>query len=156
MDPLPTTRALRRLPLWLALVLVACGRPEPEAAPPEDAAAAPDGFAAPAAPDGFDRQWFGVLPCSDCDGIQTRLRLQRDGEDRHFELEERYLGGPAAPSFRQQGQWRELERDGRRLYLLDPDGAGLRLQLREDGSLELLGPDGEPLSEGPAYRLGRL
>ncbi|KAA2283970.1 copper resistance protein NlpE [Arenimonas fontis] len=154
MSPVPTSRSRVLRPLLLALLLAACGR---EQAGQEEAAAGVPGDAPALAQGGdFDRQWFGVLPCADCDGIQTRLRLLREDGEHRFELEERYLGDDVAPAFSQQGRWQEQERGGRPEYLLDPEGARLRLRPLEDGSLELLGPDGEPLSQGPEYRLGRL
>lgn len=146
----PTSRPHRLLPLSLAALLAACGPADRQ----DDSGDAPAGTAVPADTGDFDRQWFGVLPCADCDGIQTRLRLLREGDERHFELEERYLGGELVPSFSQQGTWQEGGEAGHRLYVLDPDGAGLRLLLLEDGSLELLDAEGAP--QGPAYRLGRI
>lgn len=164
----PVSRTAVRLVLpVLLLALAACGRspdaPTPDGdepalatapdgvdpAPPADAADPP----LPEAEQPFERQWLGVLPCTDCDGIETRLTLRHaDGEDA-FLLEETYLGGEGESRFETRGPWRR-EADG--LLRLDPEGLGLRLRTREDGSLELVDADGAPLSDGPDYRLGRI
>ena len=71
-----------------------------------------------------DAAWQGVLACADCDGIDTRLRLQRgNGVVSQYELVEAYLDGEGAEYFREQGRWR---RDGRMLRL-QPDTGGERL-----------------------------
>ena len=80
-------------------------------------------------------EWQGLLPCADCDGIQTRLVLERSGNARRFSLTETYLADDGA-RFVESGQWRsrrgllDLQADGgaRRVYGLLPDG---RLQPRD-------------------------
>ena len=164
----PVSRTVPRLLLpVLLLALVACGR-SPEAPPPEGEdpalATAPEGEAEAIAPGAdepplpeaeqdFERQWLGVLPCTDCEGIETRLTLRHAGGEDSFLLEETYLGGEGESRFETRGPWRR-EADG--LLRLDPDGLGLRLRTREDGSLELVDAEGAPLSDGPDYRLGRI
>lgn len=159
--------AVRLLLPCLLLALAACGRSPDAPAPAGDEpalASAPDavdGAPATGADDAplpgeqedFERQWLGVLPCTDCEGIETRLTLvHADGEDS-FVLEETYLGGEGESRFETRGTWRR-EADG--LLRLDPEGLGLRLRTREDGALELVDAAGAPLSDGPEYRLGRL
>lgn len=148
---MPRTRLL----LPILLLLAACGRepapPAPDAADPQAAAPA-DAAPAPAGED-FERRWLGVLPCADCDGIQTTLTLSREAGDARFVLEEVYLGPGESPRFETRGAWRE-EAGG--LYHLDPGGLDLRLRPVEDGGLEVLDADGRPLADGPDYHLGRL
>lgn len=80
-------------------------------------------------------EWQGLLPCADCDGIETSLVLERTGHVRRFSLSETYLAEDGA-RFVEAGQWRsrrgllELQADdgARRIYGLLPDG---RLQPRD-------------------------
>ena len=156
----------RSLPLLLsvlvALAVAGCDG-QPASAPAEDEAAAEaradgaDAVAdADADADDFDRTWLGVLPCADCDGIQTRLQLRRDGGRQTYALEETYLGADGEAVFTQAGQWvREDGDDG--AFRLDPDSpASRRYALRPDGSLDQLDRRGEPLQPEGQYRLQRL
>lgn len=54
----------------------------------------------------------GVLPCADCEGIQTRLMLIKDG---NYQLSETYLGEDSR-AFQSKGQFEWLE-DGLRIRL---------------------------------------
>lgn len=146
----------------LLLALAGCG---PGTERGEDAArsAAPGsvGDAMPPSDDAFERSWQGVLPCSDCEGIQTRLTLRRAADGtQDFELEETYLGDDADNQFLLAGAWRETRQgvqDGTAtVFRLDPDGADQWYQLQPDGSLELLGSQGRPRANGIGYRLQRL
>ncbi|SEA07037.1 copper resistance protein NlpE N-terminal domain-containing protein [Alkalimonas amylolytica] len=67
----------------------------------------------------WDGRYEGILPCADCEGIQTRLTLQQDG---HFQLETRYLG-KSEHLFREQGafEW-------------DSSGQIIRLERSQPGS----------------------
>ena len=152
----------RSIPLLLAALaafaLAGCDR---DSAPADRAADAPveadagEAGTAPAADD-FDRTWLGVLPCADCDGIQTRLQLRRAGGRQTYALEETYLGADGEAVFTQAGQWlREDGDDG--AFRLDPDSpASRRYALRPDGSLDQLDRRGEPLQPEGQYRLQRL
>ena len=152
----------RSIPLLLAALaafaLAGCDR---DSAPADRTADAPveadagEAGTAPAADD-FDRTWLGVLPCADCDGIQTRLQLRRAGGRQTYALEETYLGADGEAVFTQAGQWlREDGDDG--AFRLDPDSpASRRYALRPDGSLDQLDRRGEPLQPEGQYRLQRL
>ena len=152
----------RSIPLLLAALaafaLAGCDR---DSAPADRAADAPveadagEAGTAPAADD-FDRTWLGVLPCADCDGIQTRLQLRRAGGRQTYALEETYLGADGEAVFTQAGQWlREDGDDG--AFRLDPDSpASRRYALRPDGSIDQLDRRGEPLQPEGQYRLQRL
>ena len=156
----------RSLPLLLsvlvALAVAGCDG-QPASAPAEDEAAAEaradgaDAVAdADADADDFDRTWLGVLPCADCDGIQTRLQLRRAGGRQTYALEETYLGADGEAVFTQAGQW--VRDDGDEgVFRLDPESpASRRYALRPDGSLDQLDRRGEPLEPEGQYRLQRL
>ncbi|HEX5693433.1 MAG TPA: copper resistance protein NlpE N-terminal domain-containing protein, partial [Arenimonas sp.] len=87
------------------LALAACGQDAPPGDGAADPAATPD-TAAPADGDS-ERAWLGVLPCADCDGIQTRLVLRAEAGVRRYVLEETYLGAEGDNAFIQEGEWRE-------------------------------------------------
>lgn len=129
--------------------------------PARDEADAAIGNVAPPPDDQFERRWQGVLPCSDCDGIQTRLTLRRDDDgNQDFELEETYLGAEAGNVFTLAGDWREARQgtDGGNatVFRLDPDGADQWFQLQPDGSLELLDSRGRSRPDGIGHRLQRI
>lgn len=137
----------RVLSCLAALALAACGR---EAAAPTAGAPAERSV----------RVWQGVLPCSDCRGIETRLALSSDRGRRDYVLSESYLG-PQRADFDQAGVWRETVPASspagvRTLIVLDPgESRERRFALIDDGSLELLDGDGSRLADGFAYRLPR-
>ncbi|WP_460456873.1 copper resistance protein NlpE [Arenimonas alkanexedens] len=107
-----------------------------------------------------DRTWLGVLPCADCDGIETRLQLRTDPDGGRYLLEETYLGGPGQNRFVQEGDWREestvIDGADAVVYRIDPEGAGRWFWLQDDGGLEMLDSEAQPSADGLAYRLQRL
>ena len=110
--------------------------------------------------EGSERIWSGLLPCRDCDGVDTRLVLQLKDRKRSYLLTETYLGGAAPNRFTRAGRWMESQRAvrGERLttYILDPGAAAEQFVLQADGSLELLDGQGQPQPQPIAYRLQRL
>lgn len=146
------------------LVLSACGRGDEDRprAPGQDEAAAEAGSepGTDAGTEAFERTWLGVLPCADCDGIQTRLQLRTDADGARYLLEETYLGGPGENRFVQEGGWREevteINGEPADVYRLDPDGPGRWFWVQPDGALEMLEAEGRPAPDGLAYRLQRL
>lgn len=121
------------------LALAACDAPSPSVAH------AP-GVQAPALDAGDGRiEWQGRLPCADCDAIDTRLLLQRDGAARDYTLTEVYQDGDGGARFVETGHWRQ-ERALLRLH----DGAGSRraYALLPDGRLQPRDWHGRPLSPG--------
>ena len=148
------TRTL--LIVFATLALAACGRGEIEGQAP---APGTPGFAtAPTVGPDTERTWVGLLPCSDCKGIDTRLVLRsRDGR-RTYLMTETYLGSIGNNSFDTAGTWNEAisRSDGQVLYILDPERAGQRFALQPDGNLEALDGNGNPSGQGLAYRLQRL
>jgi len=142
-----------RLPLAILLcaALTACG----EQVAPEAASKTEPKTQAPAADIGGERVWQGVLPCSDCLGIDTRLVLREQAGRRSYRLEEVYLGAAEPNRFEREGRW-AVEGDAASLvYVLDPDRAPRRFRLQPDGGVEL---DTGDARHGPApeYRLQRL
>jgi copper homeostasis protein (lipoprotein) len=78
-------------------------------------------------------EWQGVLPCADCDGIQTQLSLLRHGDSRSYVLTETYLAEDGDTRFVDGGQW---QRDGD-LLRLRGDAGGIHVYaLLADGRLQ--------------------
>lgn len=146
---------------WLAfagLLASGCGRAPSDAgtAPGAAPGSATDGLAGPEA---SERTWVGLLPCSDCLGIDTRLVLRADGGRRSYVLVESYLGGRGENSFKRTGSWTEqtgmVAGEPLTLYVLDPGETAQRFALQTDGALELLDPGRREPSQAVAYRLQR-
>lgn len=137
------------------LALAGCSR-----APSDSGAALPSGAPAPSQADGLDATWQGVLPCSDCDGIQTRLRLVADDQGRRFELQETYLAQDGGDAFQSQGDWIEedvaINGEPTVVYRLDAGGASRWFWLQPDGALEMLDDRERATADGLAHRLQRL
>lgn len=146
----------------LLLALTGCGFDrDGDAEDPDGDSPTEIGDVAPAPDEQFERSWQGVLPCSDCDGIRTRLTLRRDDDgSQDFELEETYLGAEAGNVFTLAGAWREVrqgtENGNATVFRLDPDGADQWYRLQPDGSLELLDSQGRPRADGIGHRLQRI
>ena len=147
----------RLLTLMLLLVGAACSR---EGGPNAPVAGAPGATVPPASTEDSERVWAGLLPCRDCQGIDTRLVLRTERGRRNYLLTETYLGGSGRNSFNRAGAWTEVhyKRDGEAqvTYVLDPDQATQRFALQPDGALELLDPEGKAPRDALAYRLQRL
>ncbi len=147
--------------LVAGLLLAGCGR---EAAPNGQAAGAASDGAGPAGPalaeGDTERTWVGLLPCSDCQGVDTRLVLRVQGARRDYLMTETYLASDGGKRFSRAGAWTEAQvpADGGAtiVYQLDPERAGERFSLQPDGALELLDGDGKPPPDVLAYRLQRL
>lgn len=141
-------RALVRLfllPLFAATLMAGCN----DAGAPRDATTAR--FDNPDA----ELSWQGVLACADCDGIDTRLRLQRgNGVVAQYELVEAYLDGEGAEYFHEAGRWRREGRilrlqatsGGERLYEIDGTGNLVVVDRmgRTAGPNHVLAPAGPP------------
>lgn len=157
------TRWLVALCLAALLPLPGCGRSDTDADPAGSAPPAPATAEAPdpaPADSALDITWQGVLPCADCDGIQTRLRLVADDEGRRYELQETYLASDGGEVFESQGAWVEesavLDGQSTVAYRLDTSGAQRWFALQPDGALEMLDGPGRPTADGLAHRLQRM
>lgn len=91
------------------------------------------------------QQWqgtySGILPCADCEGIQTTLTLN---QDETYQLEEVYLGKDDS-SFNSTGavQWDET---GTIITLVNDNGSTPVKYALEGDSLAKLDADGEPIN----------
>lgn len=113
----------------LPVLLAACGRD----------GGAPSAGQSPLAGDG-SVEWQGVLPCADCDAIETRLRIDRDGERATYRLDERFLAADGALTFSEDGDWRMV--DGV-LALEGREGAMRHFAVLADGRLRPGDADGD-------------
>ena len=147
----------RALMLWSCLALAAC-QPSSPGSPPEPTAGAATG--AEAFSEGSERMWSGLLPCSDCQGVEMRLVLRLQNGKRRYEMVETYVGGGTPNRFETRGEWTETSREaqGQSLttYTLDPGQAAQTFALQPDGALQLLDGQGRPLEPAVANRLQRL
>jgi copper homeostasis protein (lipoprotein) len=158
--PMRLSRTLRTLALLVlaTAALAGCGR---SSDPDPASASAEPGRTTPAVTEDFERTWLGVLPCADCDGIQTRLVLRGEDGARRYLLEETYLGVAGDNAFVQEGEWSEetlaLEGVDTPVYRLDPQGPASRwFWVQPDGGLEMLEGPGRTFGDGLGYRLQRL
>lgn len=155
----------------LACALAAC-RPDPEPSPepaPEPVAAAPASTAAlagtdatavvhhaPQDPAGFDRKAFagafaGTLPCADCPGIDTSVRIDDDGT---FRLTETWRDRDTRTET--AGTW-TVDADGTRLQL-DPDSkeaADRWFEIVSRDEIRMLDTNGEAIAGTPNTSLRR-
>ena len=146
--------------MFATALLAGCGRESTPAPEGPAADSPPAGAGVPDEGEAVEIAWLGVLPCADCDGIQTRLQLHGDDGGRRYELEETYLGAAGDNVFVTEGDWVQETRRGdgteATVYRLDPQGPDRWFELRPDGSLEMLDGEGRPLDGARAYRLQRL
>lgn len=107
-----------------------------------------------------ERTWTGLLPCTDCQGIDTRLVLRAAAGRHEYQLTETYLGGQGRNSFSSTGSWVEVTApiggESTTLVILDPDKSGQRFALAPDGALELLDGSGDSTRRSVDNRLQRL
>lgn len=93
------------------------------------------------------QSWRGVLPCADCEGIETSLFLEKDGT---WVMNERYLGAREEPSsFASYGTW---ARTADKLVLTDSKGEKSYYRAKGD-ALEMLDREGNPIESQFYYTL---
>ncbi len=149
---------------WFVLVLGAClllSCQRGASPTPQGAAVSPPDATFPAPRQNSERTWAGLLPCSDCQGIDTRLVLRSADGRRDYLITETYVGGAGKNSFNRAGTWTEVASavDGSAVttYILDPDrGGSQRFVLQPDGALELRDGDSRTAEQAIEYRLQRL
>lgn len=116
------------LPALAISLLVACDASSPGAGP----AATPSSAL----------EFRGERPCADCNGIESWLRLEQEGERRRFRLVEHYRDGGRERRFEDAGEW---QAEGDLLRLRSANG-GERVYARsEDGVLQARNARGGPL-----------
>ena len=99
--------------LLCAVLLAACGdAPERDPALP--------GF--DGAVDAGAVEWRGRLPCADCEAIDTRLVLERRGDERVYALVEVFVAAGERARFEETGEWRMDDA----VLSLDPGDGGVR------------------------------
>jgi len=90
------------------------------------------------------QSWRGVVPCADCEGIETSLFLNQDGT---WVMNEHYLKGAKSATF---GSWGRWARTAEKLVLTD--GRGEKRYYRVKGDrLEMLARDGSPIPSSNRY-----
>lgn len=94
----------------------------------------------------MQQSWRGVLPCADCEGIETSLFLEKDGT---WVMNERYLGAREATQFASYGTW---ARTADRLILSDSDGEKRYFRVKGD-RLEMLDHQGMVIKSALNYTL---
>ncbi len=94
----------------------------------------------------MQQSWRGVLPCADCEGIETSLFLEKDGS---WVMNQRYQGAKAPSSFASYGTW---ARTADKLVLTDTAGEKRYFRAKGEG-LEMLDIQGNPIESQFNYTL---
>lgn len=94
----------------------------------------------------MQQSWRGVLPCADCEGIETTLFLEKDGT---WVMNQRYQGAKDPSSFATYGSW---ARTAEKLVLTDSKGEKTYLRAKGEG-MELLDQQGNPIESQLNYTL---
>lgn len=112
------------------------------------------------------QSWEGVLPCADCEGIDTRLTLVSSGMTGFgstFTLQQRYLGsGNEQDVQTRTGNWmvaRGNQVDPQaRIYRLDPesDDSCMSFQVIGEDRLRQLSCNGQPINTTHNVELRRV
>ncbi|GHU00329.1 hypothetical protein FACS1894186_0620 [Alphaproteobacteria bacterium] len=102
---------------------------------------------------GFMGAFSGVLPCADCEGIETQLTLRGD---RSFSLTQAYQGKTDAATPETTGGSWEVSGDLTTMRLTDPEGALVAYwRLDNKDSLTRLDMEGKPIDSAHNYSLRR-
>ncbi|MGL5454866.1 MAG: envelope stress response activation lipoprotein NlpE [Citrobacter telavivensis] len=95
----------------------------------------------------MQQSWRGILPCADCEGIETSLFLEKDGT---WVMNERYQGVREEPSsFASYGTW---TRTADKLVLTDSQGEKSYYRAKGE-ALEMLDREGNPIESQFNYTL---
>ncbi|HCL6626485.1 TPA: envelope stress response activation lipoprotein NlpE [Citrobacter amalonaticus] len=95
----------------------------------------------------MQQSWRGILPCADCEGIETSLFLEKDGT---WVMNERYQGVREEPSsFASYGTW---ARTADKLVLTDSQGEKSWYRAKGE-ALEMLDREGNPIESQFNYTL---
>lgn len=93
------------------------------------------------------QSWRGVLPCADCQGIETSLFLNQDGT---WVKNERYIKAPKGDVI--LASWGTWARTAEKLVLSDSRGGKTYYGVKGK-KLEMLRQDGTPIASGLNYTL---
>ncbi|WP_414166167.1 envelope stress response activation lipoprotein NlpE [Superficieibacter sp. BNK-5] len=115
---------------WALVALIGCNhRTEVETVQPDLAELKP-----------MQQSWRGVLPCADCEGIETSLFLEKDGS---WVMNSHYLGSAEKnAAFATYGTW---ARTADKLVLTDTQGEKYYYHAKGE-ALEMLDRDGNPIT----------
>ncbi|ALB65705.1 envelope stress response activation lipoprotein NlpE [Cronobacter dublinensis] len=94
----------------------------------------------------MQQSWKGVLPCADCEGIETALFLEKDGT---WVMNQRYQGAKGQAVFASYGTW---ARTADKLVLTDSQGDKHYFRARGE-ALEMLDTEGHAIESSLNYRL---
>ena len=94
----------------------------------------------------MQQSWRGILPCADCEGIETSLFLETDGT---WVMNERYQGAREPTVIASWGTW---ERTAGKLVLTDSEGEKRYFHAKGE-QLEMLDREGKPVSSSLNYTL---
>jgi len=94
----------------------------------------------------MQQSWRGVLPCADCEGIETSLFLEKDGT---WVMNQHYQGAKAPSTFASYGTW---ARTADKLVLTDTAGEKRYFRAKGEG-LEMLDMQGNPIVSQFNYTL---
>jgi len=94
----------------------------------------------------MQQSWRGVLPCADCEGIETSLFLEKDGT---WVMNQHYPGAKAPSTFASYGTW---ARTADKLVLTDTAGEKRYFRAKGEG-LEMLDMQGNPIVSQFNYTL---
>ncbi|NCI17630.1 envelope stress response activation lipoprotein NlpE [Cronobacter muytjensii] len=94
----------------------------------------------------MQQSWKGVLPCADCEGIETALFLEKDGT---WVMNQHYQGAKGQAEFASYGTW---ARTADKLVLIDSEGDKHYFRARGE-ALEMLDTEGHAIESSLNYRL---
>lgn len=94
----------------------------------------------------MQQSWRGLLPCADCEGIETSLFLEKDGT---WVMNQGYQGGKTTAEFATYGSW---ARTADKLVLTDETGEKRYFRVKGE-ALEMLDREGNPIHSGLNYTL---
>lgn len=94
----------------------------------------------------MQQSFRGLLPCADCEGIDTSLFLEKDGT---WVMNQRYQGAPQPAQFASWGKW---ARTADKLVLTDTNGEKRYFRVKGD-NLEMLDLEGNPIESPLNYTL---
>jgi len=97
----------------------------------------------------MQQSWRGVLPCADCEGIETSLFLEKDGT---WVMNQHYQSAKAPSTFASYGTW---ARTADKLVLTDTAGEKRYFRAKGEG-LEMLDMQGNPIVSQFNYTLAPI